>query len=387
MPFTKHDWSHTEIETRCIRAGQDPDPLTGSMIVPLYQTSTYKWNKVGESTGYEYSRDRNPTRSALEASIASLEGGAWGATFATGTAAMMAVAMLLRSGDHILMARDAYGGTFRLFQDYCPRFGVEVSMADLTDLAAVEAAIQPNTKLVWLESPTNPLGRIADIAAIANLAHEAGALLAVDNTFATPYLQQPLTLGADIVMHSATKYLAGHSDVVIGALAGADPELHEQLYRQQVDVGAVPGPFDCWLTLRGIKTLPVRMDRHGANALKVAEFLHAHPKVEEVYYPGLPAAQGHELATRQMRNFGGIVSFRLADRDAAVSVCENTRIFQLAESLGGVESLIEHPDSMTHLAVSGTEYAIDPGVIRMSVGIENGDDLVADLAAALDRLP
>ncbi|MCO5215601.1 MAG: cystathionine gamma-synthase [Thermomicrobiales bacterium] len=383
LPNEFADWSDTSIETRCIRAGQDPDPRTGSMIVPIFQTSTFKWPEVGTSTGYEYSRTANPTRAALQASIASLEGAEWGLAFASGTAAMREVAMLLNPGEHILMARDAYGGTFRLLDVHTRRHGIDVSMVDLTDLEQVEGGIRPNTKLIWLETPTNPIMAVADIAAIADIAHTVGALLSVDNTFATPYLQQPLALGADLVIHSATKYLAGHSDVVIGAVVGNDPDLFTRLQEQQNDCGAVPSPFDSWLTLRGIKTLPVRMDRHGANAIAVANFLNDHPNVAEVYYPGLPEAPGHELAQKQMRNFGGMVSFRMPTREAAIHVCNSTRIFQLAESLGGVESLIEHPDSMTHLAVSGTEFAIDGGVIRASIGIENIDDLIADLEQAL----
>ncbi len=383
--FTGKDWSDTSIETRCIRAGQDPDEQTGSMIVPLYQTSTFRWPEVGASTGYEYSRTSNPTRTAFEESLASLEEAAWGLAFSTGTAAMREVAMLLDPGQHILMARDAYGGTFRLFDAHTRRHGIDVSMVDLTDSEAIRNGIQENTKIVWLETPTNPIMAVADIAEVAEIAHAAGAMLVVDNTFATPYLQLPLKLGADLVVHSATKFLAGHSDVVIGAIVGNDPTLYEKLKGQQNDCGAVPGPFDCWLTLRGIKTLPVRMDRHGSNAQAVAEFLDQHPKVAEVYYPGLPADAGHERAKRQMRNFGGMVSFKMHTREAAVAVCNNTRIFQLAESLGGVESLIEHPDSMTHLAVSGTQFAIDGGVIRLSVGIENIDDLLADLGQALEN--
>ena len=379
------DWSDTSIETRCIRAGQDPDPRTGSMIVPLYQTSTFKWPEVGTSTGYEYSRSGNPTRQALEQSIASLEQAAWGLAFASGTAAMREVAMLLDPGDHILMARDAYGGTFRLFDAHTRRHGIDVSMVNLTDLDQVRTGLQPNTKLLWLETPTNPIMAVADIAAVAEIAHAAGVWLAVDNTFATPYLQQPLALGADLVVHSATKFLAGHSDVVIGAIVGNDQGLYERLKNQQNDCGAVPGPFDCWLTLRGIKTLPVRMDRHGDNAMAVAHYLNTHPAVAEVYYPGLPGSPGHDIAARQMRNFGGMVSLRLHTRQAAITVCNSTRIIQLAESLGGVESLIEHPDSMTHLAVSGTEFAIDGGVIRLSIGIEHIDDLIADLGQALER--
>ena len=385
MPAGSSDWSDTSIETRCIRAGQDPDPRTGSMIVPLYQTSTFRWPEVGTSTGYEYSRSGNPTREALEQSIASLEQAAWGLAFASGTAAMREVAMLLDPGDHILMARDAYGGTFRLFDAHTRRHGIDVSMVNLTDLDEVRTGLRSNTKLLWLETPTNPIMAVADIAAVAEIAHAAGVWLAVDNTFATPYLQQPLALGADLVVHSATKFLAGHSDVVIGAIVGHNAHLYERLKGQQNDCGAVPGPFDCWLTLRGIKTLPVRMDRHGGNAMAVAHFLTTHPAVAEVYYPGLPGNPGHDIAARQMRNFGGMVSLRMHTREAAITVCNSTRIIQLAESLGGVESLVEHPDSMTHLAVSGTEFAIDGGVIRLSIGIEHVDDLIADLAQALER--
>lgn len=381
------DWDSTRFETRCIRAGQDPEPRTGSMIVPIYQTSTFKWPEVGSSTGYEYTRTSNPTRNSLEHSLASLEGAEWALAFASGTAAMREVAMLLEPGDHILMARDAYGGTFRLFDMHIRRLGIDVSMVDLTDLDQVRSGVQPNTKLIWLETPTNPIMAVADIPAIAEIAHAADAILAVDNTFATPYLQQPMSLGADLVVHSATKYLAGHSDVVIGAIAGNHPELYLNLKEQQNDCGATPGPFDCWLTLRGIKTLPVRMDRHCANALAVATFLNEHPAVKQVFYPGLADAPGHDLAQKQMSGFGGIVSFELYSREAAISVCNSTRIFQLAESLGGVESLIEHPDSMTHLAVSGTEFAIPGGIIRSSVGIENVDDLIDDLAQALERVP
>lgn len=383
--FTGADFSDTSIETRCIRSGQDPRKESGSMIVPLYQTSTFKWPEVGSSTGYEYSRTANPTRTALQESLAALEEAQWGLAFASGTAAMREVAMMLNPGDHILMAKDAYGGTFRLFDAQTRRHGIDVSMVDLTDSDAIRAGLQPTTKVVWLETPTNPVMAVADIAEVADIAHNADALLVVDNTFATPYIQQPLKLGADLVVHSATKFLAGHSDVVIGAIVGNDPDLYQQLKDQQNDCGAIPGPFDCWLTLRGIKTLPVRMDRHGANAMALAEFLNDHPKVAEVYYPGLPNDPGHERAKRQMRNFGGMVSIRMHSREAAISVCNNTRIFQLAESLGGVESLIEHPDSMTHLAVAGTEYAIDGGVIRISVGIEHIDDLITDISNALEK--
>lgn len=385
--FTGADFSDTGIETRCIRSGQDPRKNTGSMIVPLYQTSTFKWPEVGASTGFEYSRTSNPTRTALEESMAALEEAQWGLAFASGTAAMREVAMLLNPGDHILMATDAYGGTFRLFDAQTRRYGIDVSMVDLTDASEVRSGLQSNTKVVWLETPTNPIMAVADIAEVADLAHEAGAWLVVDNTFATPHLQQPLKLGADLVVHSATKFLSGHSDVVIGAIVGNDFDLYQRLKDQQNDCGAVPGPFDAWLTLRGIKTLPVRMDRHGENAMAMATFLDQHLKVADVYYPGLPNHPGHERAKGQMRNFGGMVSIRMHSREAAIAVCNNTRIFQLAESLGGVESLIEHPDSMTHLAVAGTEYAIDGGVVRMSVGIEHIDDLITDISNALEHAP
>ena len=385
--FTGADYSDTSIETRCIRSGQDPRKESGSMIVPLYQTSTFKWPEVGSSTGYEYSRSGNPTRTALQESMAALEEAKWGLAFASGTAAMREVAMLLDPGDHILMAKDAYGGTFRLFDAQTRRHGIDVSMVDLTDSDEIRAGLKTTTKVVWLETPTNPVMAVADIAEVAEIAHAVGAWLVVDNTFATPYLQQPLKFGADLVVHSATKFLSGHSDVVIGAIVGNDADLYQRLKDQQNDCGAVPGPFDCWLTLRGIKTLPVRMDRHGENAMAIATFLDDHPKVAEVYYPGLPDDPGHERAKRQMRNFGGMVSIRMHTREAAIAVCNNTRIFQLAESLGGVESLIEHPDSMTHLAVAGTEYAIDGGVIRISVGIEHIDDLIADISNALEYVP
>jgi cystathionine gamma-synthase len=381
------DWGHTEIETRAIRAGQDPDPHTGSVIVPIYQTSTFRHQALGQFNGYEYSRTDNPTRSALQASLASLEGGTWGLAFASGTAATREIATLLNPGDHILMSSDAYGGTFRLFDSVFGRFGIETSITDLSDLDAARAAIRPNTKLIWAETPTNPSMRITDIAGMAEIARGAGALLVVDNTFATPCLQQPLALGADLVLHSTTKYLGGHSDVVGGAVVGNDPALYAQLKELQNGAGAVPGPFDCWLTLRGIKTLPIRMERHSENGMRIAEFLQAHDAVEIVYYPGLADHPGHDIASKQMRAFGGMVSFAVkGGRQAAQRVCEGTRLFLLAESLGGVESLIEHPDTMTHASVSGTEQAIDEAVIRMSVGIENINDLIDDLSQALAKI-
>ncbi|HWV22863.1 MAG TPA: cystathionine gamma-synthase [Thermomicrobiales bacterium] len=387
FPGRRTDWSDVAIETRAIRAGQDPDPETGSVIVPIYQTSTFKHQALGSFNGYEYSRTDNPTRTALQSSLASLEGGAWGLAFASGTAATREIATLLNPGDHILMSNDAYGGTFRLFDSVFGRFGIETSCTDLSSLDAAREAVRPNTKLIWAETPTNPAMRITDIAGMKAIAEEAGAWLVVDNTFATPYLQQPLSLGADLVLHSTTKYLGGHSDVVGGAVVGNDSGLYERLKELQNGAGAIPGPFDCWLTLRGIKTLPIRMDRHSENGMRVAQFLDAHDAVETVFYPGLPDHPGHAIATTQMRSFGGMVSFALkGGKAAAQTVCESTRIFLLAESLGGVESLIEHPDTMTHASVSGTAQAVDVSVIRMSVGIENADDLIADLDQALARI-
>jgi cystathionine beta-lyase/cystathionine gamma-synthase len=366
-PSWRVDWSHVAFETRAIRAGQDPCSATGSVIVPIYQTTTYRHKELGIFDGYEYSRTDNPTRTALQASLASLEQGAWGLAFASGTAATREIATLLNPGDHILMADEAYGGTYRLFVTLFGRYGVETSIVDLSDLDASRAAV-----------------RITDIAGLAEISRSAGALLVVDNTFATPYLQQPLMLGADLVLHSTTKYLGGHSDVTGGAVIGNDPELYLQLKDLQNSAGATPGPMDCWLTLRGIRTLPVRMDRHSENGQKIAEFLCGHPAVEHVFYPGLKDHPGHELAANQMRSFGGMVSFAAkGGYEAAKKIVEGTKIFILAESLGGVESLIEHPDTMTHAAVSGTAAAIDPGVIRMSVGIENANDLIADLEQAL----
>ena len=393
MPFTpndpnnpdrREDWSDTAFETRAIRAGQDPDPETGSVIVPIYQTTTYKHQSLGVFNGYEYSRTDNPTRTALQAALASLEQGAWGLAFASGTAATREVATLLSPGEHILMSSDAYGGTFRLFRTVFAKYGVETSIADLSDLDEARAALRPNTKLIWLETPTNPSMKIADIAGLAQLARSAGALLAVDNTFATPYLQQPLVLGADLVVHSTTKYLGGHSDVTGGAVIGKDPAIYQQLKDLQNGAGAIPGPMDCWLMLRGLKTLAVRMDRHSENGQRIAEYLAAHEAVDRVFYPGLADHPGHELACNQMRSFGGMVSFTAkGGYEAAKRIVERTRLFILAESLGGVESLIEHPDTMTHASVSGTDAAVHPAMIRMSVGIENVTDLIADLEQAL----
>jgi cystathionine gamma-synthase len=378
---------HPGFETLAIHAGQEPDPTTGAVVPPIYQVSTYKQDGVGGLRGgYEYSRSANPTRTALEECLAALEGGRRGLAFASGLAAEDTfVRTVCSPGDHAVVPDDAYGGTYRLFAKVEARWGLDFTPADLTDVDAVRAAVQPGrTKVVWVETPTNPLLGIADIEAIAAIAHDAGALLVVDNTFASPYLQQPLALGADAVVHSTTKYMGGHSDVVGGALVVADEALGEQLTFHQNAMGAVPGPFDSWLVLRGIKTLGVRMDRHCANAERVVEMLAAHPKVGQLYYPGLPEHPGHEVAAKQMKAFGGMVSFRHVDGEAAaLEVCDRTIVFTLGESLGGVESLIEHPHRMTHASVAGSPLEVPDDLIRLSVGIETVDDLLADLAQAL----
>ncbi|MEU2869391.1 cystathionine gamma-synthase [Streptomyces olivoreticuli] len=373
-------------ETLAIHAGQEADPLTGAVVPPIYQVSTYKQDGVGGlRNGYEYSRSANPTRTALEENLAALEGGRRGLAFASGLAAEdCLLRTLLSPGDHVVIPDDAYGGTFRLFAKVVSRWGVEWSVANTSDPAAVRAAITPRTKAVWVETPSNPLLGITDIAAVAGVAHEAGAKLVVDNTFASPYLQQPLSLGADVVVHSTTKYMGGHSDVVGGALITADTTLADELAYHQNAMGAVAGPFDSWLTLRGIKTLAVRMDRHSANAERVAEMLVSHPKVTQVFYPGLPEHALHEVAAKQMRAFGGMVSFRVAGGEAAaVEVCNRAELFTLGESLGGVESLIEHPGRMTHASTAGSPLEVPADLVRLSVGIESADDLLADLAQAL----
>lgn len=372
-------------ETLAIHAGQEPDPLTGAVVPPIYQTSTYAQDGVGQLRGgYEYSRAANPTRTALEECLAALEAGTHATTYASGLAAEDT---LLRAvcapGDHVILPDDAYGGSLRLFRRVLARWGLTSTPVPLGDLDAVRSAIRPETKLIWCETPTNPLLGINDIAALAAVAHEAGALLAVDNTFASPYLQQPLTLGADVVMHSTTKYIGGHSDVIGGALVVHNEELAEQIRFHQFAVGAVPGPFDCWLTLRGIKTLGVRMDRHCDNAERLAAMLVEHPGVREVLYPGLPNHPGHEIASKQMRRFGGMISVRVADEQKALQLCERTGLFTLGESLGGVESLIEHPARMTHASAAGTPLEVPADLVRLSVGIESSDDLMADLAQAL----
>ncbi|HZR51185.1 MAG TPA: cystathionine gamma-synthase [Streptosporangiaceae bacterium] len=375
-------------ETLAIHAGQDPDPATGAVVPPIYQTSTYKQDGVGGLRGgYEYSRSANPTRTALEECLAALEHGPRGHAFASGLAAEdCLLRTVCQPGDHVLIPDDAYGGTYRLFAKVLSGWGLSHTIVPIADIAAVRSALAaaPGTKLVWAETPTNPLLSVADIAALADAAHEAGAQLVVDNTFATPYLQQPLTLGADFVVHSTTKYLGGHSDVVGGAVVAADADIAEQIAYTQNATGAVAGPFDAWLTLRGIKTLAVRMDRHCANALRIAEMLAAHPGVSEVLYPGLPTHPSHKTALGQMRAFGGMVSFRLAaGEEAAVAACGRTRLFTLAESLGGVESLIEHPGRMTHASVAGSPLEVPSDLIRLSVGIEDCDDLMDDLRQAI----
>jgi len=373
-------------ETLAIHAGQEADPQTGAVVTPIYQVSTYKQDGVGGLRGgYEYSRSANPTRTALEECLAALEGGARGLAFASGLAAEdTLLRTILKPGDHIVIPNDAYGGTFRLFAKVLTRWGVEFSVANTQDLADVRAQLRPNTRAVWVETPSNPLLGITDLAALAEVAHGAGALLVVDNTFASPYLQQPIALGADAVVHSTTKYMGGHSDVVGGALVLADAGLGEEVAYHQNAMGAVSGPFDAWLVLRGIKTLGVRMDRHSANAEKVAELLAGHPKVSQVLYPGLPEHPGHDIAAKQMKAFGGMVSFRVhGGEEAAVEVCNRAQLFTLGESLGGVESLIEHPGRMTHASVAGSALEVPADLVRISVGIESVEDLLADLRQAL----
>jgi cystathionine gamma-synthase len=372
-------------ETLAIHAGQDPEPTTGAVVTPIYQTSTFAQTAVGEHRGYEYSRSGNPTRTALEACLAALEGGSHGLAFASGLAAADAVLRLLRPGDHVLIPDDAYGGTYRLVARVHALTGVAFDPVRFGDPDAVSATWRPETRMVWLESPTNPTLSIADIAAVTATAHERGAVSVVDNTFATPYLQRPLALGADVVVHSTTKYLGGHSDVVGGAVVVRDPELAARLAFVQNAAGAVPGPFDCFLTLRGVKTLAVRMDRHCSNAAAVAGLLASHPRVRTVHYPGLASHPGHAVAARQMRGFGGMVSFTVdGGEDMALEVARRTRVFTLAESLGAVESLIEHPSRMTHASVVESPLSVDPTLLRLSVGLETSADLLADLSDALD---
>ncbi|MBF6233163.1 cystathionine gamma-synthase [Nocardia farcinica] len=380
--------SELGFSTRAVHAGFDPDPQTGAVNVPIYASSTFAQDGVGGLRGgFEYARTGNPTRSALEANLAALESGAHGRAFASGMAATDCVLRAtLRPGDHIVIPDDAYGGTFRLIDKVFSQWGIEHTPAHVFDTDAMRAAIRPTTKLVWVETPTNPLLSIGDIPALAEIAHAAGAKLVVDNTFATPYLQQPLVLGADVVVHSTTKYLGGHSDVVGGALITNDPELDAAFAFLQNGAGAVPGPFDAYLTMRGTKTLAVRMERHCDNAEAIAGFLAKHPAVSTVIYPGLPEHPGHAVADKQMRRFGGMISVRLhGGRDAALDFCSRTKIFTLAESLGGVESLIEHPGAMTHASTAGSQLEVPADLVRLSVGIEDAADLLADVEQALAK--
>jgi cystathionine gamma-lyase len=374
--------------TRAIHVGQEPDPATGATIVPIYQTSTYTQEAPGQHKGYEYSRTANPTRTALEECVASLEGADYGLAFASGLAATIATMSLLSPGDHVVAGDDLYGGTYRLFDKVLPRTGgLEFTYADTTDPGAVEEALRPETKLLWIETPTNPMLTLSDIRELSEMAHERGAAVAVDNTFASPYFQNPLALGADVVVHSTTKYMGGHSDVVGGVVATSNRDFYEGIKFYQNAAGAVSGPFDSWIVLRGLKTLAVRMRRHEENALAVAEFLQDHPQVEKVNYPGLPGHPQHELAKRQMSGFSGMVSFTLkGGAEAAYAAVQKTKIFSFAESLGGVESLITHPATMTHAAIPKEKRearGVTDGLMRLSVGIEDKEDLIADLEGAI----
>ncbi|MDL5361170.1 cystathionine gamma-synthase [Halalkalicoccus sp. NIPERK01] len=376
------------IETRAIHAGQVPDEETGALMTPIHANSTYVQDAPGEHRGYEYSRTGNPTRTDLEANLASLEGGEFGRAFSSGMGAINTVCNLLESGDHVVTGEDVYGGTHRIFTQVYEDYDIEFTFVDMTDLDEIEAAFRENTELLWLETPTNPLMSIVDIEGASAIAHEHDALCAIDNTFATPYLQRPLELGADVVCHSLTKYLGGHSDVVAGALVTDDADLDERFGFYQNSVGATPGPFDCFLVLRGTKTLPVRMDRHCENARKIAGWLDDHADVDRVFYPGLESHPGHEIAAEQMDDFGGMLSFELnGTLEEASTLVSETEVFTLAESLGGVESLIEQPAPMTHAAIPREERVaagLTDGLIRVSVGIENGEDLIADLEQAID---
>jgi cystathionine beta-lyase/cystathionine gamma-synthase len=373
-----------EFETRAIHAGQEPDPTTGALTVPIHQTSTYLQSAVGENKGYDYSRASNPTRSALETCLASLEGAEHGVAFASGLGAATTLMHLINPGDRVVAVNDVYGGVYRMFaQVYEPKgYLFEwVSHEEINENLA--AHLDERTRIVWLETPTNPLMNVVDIRAAGDAAHEAGAMVVVDNTFASPYLQQPLSLGADVVLHSTTKYLGGHSDLIGGFVATSDPTVAERLYFLQKSLGAVPGPLDCWLVLRGAKTLAVRMRQHCDNAMAIAGFLDRHPRVEKVLYPGLPHHPGHAIASRQMRDFGGMISFLVESEDEAVALVERTKIWKLAESLGGVESLIEIPALMTHMSTAESPFAAPPNLIRLSVGLEAPEDLLADLEVAL----
>ncbi len=374
--------------TKAIHAGAEPDPSTGAIMVPIYQTSTYVQEAPGKNKGYEYARSQNPTREALEEALAVLENGKFGLCFGSGVAATDAVIKLLAPGDEVIAASDMYGGTYRLFTKIFEKFGIRFHFVDMSDVTNIAKLINSNTKLIWLETPTNPLMNIVDIEAVTKLVKGKNILVCVDNTFASPYLQTPLDLGANIVMHSATKYLGGHSDVIHGCLVMNDKELRDKLYFIQKSCGAVPGPQDCFLVLRGIKTLHVRMERHSENGVKIAHFLRNHPKVGKVYWPGFEDHPGYTIAKKQMRSFGGMISFTLKDEsvDAAIKVLSSTRLFSLAESLGGVESLINHPASMTHASIPREERiknGLSDSLIRLSVGIEGVEDLIEDLKTAI----
>ncbi|MGH9343677.1 MAG: cystathionine gamma-synthase [Terriglobia bacterium] len=375
--------------TDAIHIGQEPDPATGAIIVPIYQTSTFVQEELGKNKGYEYARTSNPTRAALERNLAALEGGRFGFAFASGMAAIHAVACLLKSGDHVVAGRNLYGGTFRLFEQVLKDFGLRFSYADTRRPEDAERAFTPESRLLFVETPTNPVMEISDIAALAEAAHRHGVMLAVDNTFMSPYFQHPLALGADMVVHSTTKYLNGHSDGVGGAVILKDVALADRLAFLQNAVGSVPGPFECWLVLRGVKTLAVRMRQHDANGLAVAQHLEAHPKVKRVHYPGLASHPQHELARRQMSGFSGMISFETGSIENAKTVLKSVRLCSLAESLGGVETLISHPATMTHASVPREERAnlgITDGLVRISVGIEDVEDIIADLDQALAKI-
>jgi cystathionine beta-lyase/cystathionine gamma-synthase len=377
-----------DFETRAIHAGQEPDPTTGALTVPIYQTSTYLQDAVGENKGYDYSRAANPTRTALETCLASLEGADHGVAFSSGLAAATTLMHLLEPGDRVIAINDVYGGVYRMFsQVYEPKgyFFEWLPCEEINENLA--AHLDERTRIVWLETPTNPLLNIIDIRAAAEAAHEAGAMVVVDNTFASPYLQQPIALGADVVLHSTTKYLGGHSDLIGGFVATSDPTVAERLFFLQKSLGAIPGPLDCWLVLRGAKTLAVRMRQHCDNAMAIASYLDRHRRVEKVLYPGLPHSPGHEIASRQMRDFGGMISFLAESEEEAVSLVERTKIWKLAESLGGVESLIEIPALMTHMSTAESPFAAPPNLVRLSVGLESPEDLLADLEVALAVSP
>jgi cystathionine gamma-synthase len=384
--MTHPDPSSWGFSTRAIHVGQDPEMVTGAVTVPVFQTSTFAQSAVGKHSGYEYGRTGNPTRTALQRVLASLEGASFGVAFASGLAAEDAVLRLLEPGDHVVLGNDAYGGTFRLISRVFARTGITWSAHDLASPSGIGDDWPATTRMVWVETPTNPLLTVVDIEAVAMVTARRGARLVVDNTFATPYLQQPLAHGADVVVHSTTKYLGGHSDVVGGFVATNDGEVHDHLAFIQNAVGAVPAPWDCYLTMRGVKTLPLRMDRHNSNAQAVVDLLTSHPAVATVLYPGLPGHPGHAAARRQMSGFGGMVSFRMGSRDAATRVIEATELFTLAESLGAVESLIEHPGVMTHASAAGSPLEVPDDLVRLSVGIEDEADLVADLSQALEAI-